>query len=77
MTKNIKDITEIQIRCKHCKTRIVFDINECKKSFEYCPNCNNALFYNDTNLLRDLDNVFKRFDYLQNTEISFVCDDKE
>ena len=77
MKKNIKDITEVEIRCKTCKTKNTFDIKERKKSFSFCPNCGGGFFDDDTNLLNDFDEIFYRLNHIKNIEFSFICDDEK
>lgn len=65
------------LKCKHCKTRIVFDINERKRSFSVCPNCANRFFDSDVKLLDDFDDVMYRLKHIKELEISFICDKKD
>lgn len=76
MKRDINDIKELELKCKECKTKITFDINERKKGFSVCPNCSSYLFGNDTNLLNDLDEIFFRLKSLKNINFSFICEEK-
>lgn len=77
MKKSIKEIVELETKCKKCASKFIFKIDDEKRAFRSCPVCGAHLFSGADDPVIMLNDVLKIFKRANDAEFSFICEDEK
>ena len=76
MKKNIRDIKEIEFKCKKCDTKVTFSINSnSHKTLNVCPVCN--AYFTGKDIVEQMRILLFSLEHSEALEVSFICDDED